>query len=123
MFQSLNEFKYNAETGKSYIVYFLKFWRAGANDYIVKYEIRATDKDFFWFGRISKERALTDLKINPKEVKSITKEDLEQKIKEHLMMLFISVMKKGLDKGFEESNTEFIFYKEPFVVKRAWQEE
>ncbi len=121
MFQTLNEFKYVAETGKSYIIYFLKFWQVG-DDYIVKYEIRATDRDFFWFGRISKERALIDLKIDPGDAKSIKEEELYQKIKEYLMILFTSVLKKGLDKGFEEPNAEFVFYKEPFVLKRFWQE-
>lgn len=120
MFQQLNEFKYTAETGVTYIIYFLKFWQAG--DYLIKYQIRNPDKDFFWYGRMSKERALTDLKISPKESKSITRGDFENKIKDHLQMLFISVMKKGLDKGFEEPNTEFIFYKEPFVTRRPWQE-
>lgn len=120
MLQQLNEFKYNAETKKSYIVYFLKFWEDGG-DYIVKYQIRGVNKDLFWFGRISKERALIDLKINSRELKSIPKEEVVKKIKEHLMILFTTVMKKGLDKGFEESNTEFVFYKEPFVTKRTWK--
>lgn len=119
MLQQLNEFKYNAENGKNYIVYFLKFWRDG-DDYIVKYQIRSEEKDFFWFGRISKERALIDLKINLKESNSIPEQNLENKIKEHLMVLFTMVMKKGLDKGFEEPDIEFVFYKEPFVTKRIW---
>jgi len=124
MFQPLNEFKYTAETGKSYIIYFLKFWQADdkKTDYIVKYQIRAPENDLFWYGRISKERALIDLKIDPKEMKAITEEELDNKIKDHLKMLLISVMKKGLDKGFEETNTEFIFYKEPLVAKRTWKE-
>ncbi|MEO0206902.1 MAG: hypothetical protein ABIL22_09555 [candidate division WOR-3 bacterium] len=121
MLQQLNEFKYNAETGKIYIVYFLKFWKDG-EDYIVKYQIRGEEKDLFWYGRISKERALIDLKINPKQIKSIPNEEFEKKIKEHLMVLFTTVMKKGLDKGFEEPNTEFVFYKEPFVTKRNWKD-
>ncbi len=123
MFQQLNEFKYTAKTGKVHIIYFLKFWPADyeKDDYIVKYQIRTPEKDFFWFGRISKERALLDLKISAKDMK-FTAEELENKIKDHLKMLFISVMKKGLDKGFEEPNTEFIFYKEPFVTKRVWKE-
>ncbi len=121
MFQSLNEFKFAAETGKSYIIYFLKFWQVD-NDYIIKYQIRAPDRDFFWFGRISKERALIDLKISSETARTMKNDELEQKIKEHLMILFTSVLKKGLDKGFEEPDTEFVFYKEPFVTKRIWKE-
>ena len=120
MFQSPNEFKYVAATGKSYIIYLLKSWRA--DDYIVKYQIRTEDRDFFWHGRMSEERALLDLKIDKKEKKSIAGEDLANKIKEHLEALFVSVMKKGLDKGFEEPGIEFVFYKEPFVTKRIWTE-
>ena len=71
---------------------------------------------------MSRERALIDLKISQKETKSIAKEDLVNRIKDHLRALFVSVMKKGLDKGFEEPNTEFVFYKEPLVAKRTWQE-
>lgn len=119
MLQQLNEFKYKAETGKSYIIYFLKFWQDG-DDYIVKYQIRSEEKDLFWFGRISKERALIDFKIAPEEIKSIPKEEMDKKIKEHLMKLFTTVIKKGLDKGFEKPDTEFIFYKESFVTKRVW---
>jgi len=120
MFQQLNEFKYAAATGKNYIIYFLKFWTAG--DYIIKYQIRTPDKDFFWYGRMSKERALIDLKLTPKEAKAEAQEVLENKIKDHLQTLFISVVKKGLDKGFDEPNTEFVFYKEPFVTKKVWKE-
>lgn len=119
MLQQLNEFKYQAETGKVYVVYFLKFWEAG--DFIVKYQITASDRDFFWYGRISKERALLDLKISEDEAESMAKDDFQNKIREHLKMLFTSVMKKGLDKGFEESNTEFMFFKEPAIAKRVWQ--
>jgi hypothetical protein len=121
MFQQLNEFKYAAATGKNYIIYFLKFWSAG--DYIIKYQIRTPDRDFFWYGRISKERALTDLKLSQKEAKALGTEELELRIKTHFQALFISVMEKGLDKGFEEPNTEFVFYNEPFVTKRVWEEE
>ena len=121
MFQQLNEFKFSAASGKEYIIYFLKFWSAG--DYIIKYQIRTPDRDFFWYGRISKERALTDLKQGPKEAKALGTEELELRIKTHFQTLFISVMEKGLDKGFEEPNTEFVFYKETFVTKRVWEEE
>ncbi|MEO0094868.1 MAG: hypothetical protein ABIL46_00245 [candidate division WOR-3 bacterium] len=120
MIQQLNEFKYHAETGKVYIVYFLKFWK-DVDDYVVKYQIRGVDKDLFWYGRISKERALIDLKIDLDGVKSISEEELEKKIKEHIMVLFTTVTKKGLDRGFEESDIEFVFYKEPFVTKRVWK--
>jgi hypothetical protein len=120
MFQQPNEFKYTAATGKAYIIYILKFWRA--DDYFVKYQIRGSQRDFFWYGRMSEERALLDLDIGKKEKKSISKEELENKIREHLEALFVSVMKKGLDRGFEETNTEFVFYKEPFVTKRTWAE-
>lgn len=121
MFQQLNEFKYKAATGKEYIVYFLKFWHA--KDYFIKYQIRATEKEIFWYGRMSEERALIDLEISKKEKKSIKKEELESKIKDHLEKLIVSVMKKGLDKGFEEPNTEFVFYKESFVSKCEHKEQ
>ncbi len=117
MFRQLSEFKYKAATGKEYIIYFLKFWRA--DDYCIKYQIRASDKELFWYGCMSEERALIDLKIGKKEKKSMSKDDLENKIKDHLETVFVSVIKIGLDKGFEEPNTEFVFYKEPFVSKRS----
>jgi hypothetical protein len=117
MFQQPNEFKYTAATGKSYIVYLLKFWRAG--DFIVKYQIRGSDKDFFWYGRMSEERALADLKLEKKDKKSVAQEMLINRIREHMEALFVSVMKRGLDKGFEEPNTEFVFYKDLFVTKRT----
>jgi hypothetical protein len=120
MFQQLNEFKYQAATGKSYIVYLLKYWPG--EDHVVKYEIRSEERDFFWYGRISRERALSDLKIGAKEAKALPAEELELRIKTHLQRLFISVMEKGLDKGFEENNAEFVFYKDPFVTKRIWEE-
>jgi hypothetical protein len=120
MFQQLNEFKYQASTGKNYVIYLLKYWPG--DDYVVKYEIRTPDRDFFWYGRISRERALTDLKLSAKEAKALALDVLETRIKTHLQQLFISVMEKGLDKGFEEPNTEFVFYKEPFVTKRIWEE-
>jgi hypothetical protein len=120
MFQQLNEFKYQAATGKSYIVYLLKYWPG--DDHVVKYEIRSPARDFYWYGRISRERALADLKLSAKDAKALPAEELELRIKSHLQQLFISVMEKGLDKGFEEPNTEFVFYKEPFVTKRIWEE-
>ena len=65
---------------------------------------------------------MTDLKLTAKDTKSISKEELEGKIKDHLKNLFIYIMKRGLDKGFEEPNTEFVFYKKSPVEKRAWKE-
>lgn len=115
----MNEFKYNAKTGRVYIVYFLKYWKSD-KDFIVKYQIRTENKDFFWFGRISTERAMIDLKISDDEIKKITDEELDKKVEEHLRNLFISVMMKGLDSGYEEPDTEFVFYKEPLVSKRKW---
>lgn len=120
MFQQLNEFKYKAATGNEYIIYFLKFWKA--DDYCIKYQIRGADKDIFWYACMSEERALLDLKISKKDKKAISKEEFEKKVKDHLEAIFVSVMKKGLDKGFEEPNTEFVFYKEPFVSRRIHSE-
>jgi hypothetical protein len=121
MYEQLNEFKYTAQTGKTYIIYFLKFWQdKEKNDYIAKYQIRSQDRDIVWYGRISKERALIDLNINAKDAKSMDKKELESKIVIHLKKLIITVMFKGLDKGYEEPNTEFVFYKEPLVAKRIW---
>jgi hypothetical protein len=121
MYEQLNEFKYTAQTGKEYIIYFLKYWIDDEKkDYIAKYQIRSQDRDIVWYGRISKERALLDLSINAKELKSMDKKELESKIVVHLKKLIITVMFKGLDKGFEEPNTELVFYKEPLVAKRIW---
>ena len=124
MFRPLNEFKYTAKTGKIFVIYFLKFWpaRDEKNDYIVKYQIRASDKDFVWYGRISKERYMSDVKVPTNDIKSISKQALEERIQNHLKKLFIYVIKKGLDKGFEEANTEFVFYKKPPILKRVWNE-
>ncbi len=121
MYEQLNEFKYTAQTGKTYIIYFLKFWQDEENkDYIAKYQIRSQDRDIVWYGRISKERALIDLNIIAKDAKSMDKKELESKIVIHLKKLIITVMFKGLDKGYEEPNTEFVFYKDPLVAKRIW---
>uniref|UniRef100_A0A7C4Y9F6 Uncharacterized protein n=1 Tax=candidate division WOR-3 bacterium TaxID=2052148 RepID=A0A7C4Y9F6_UNCW3 len=119
MYHKLNEFRYNAKNGKNYIIYFLKFWKG--EDYFVKYQIRTQEKDFFWFGRISLERVLMDLKLDEKEIKKLSELELDIKIEEHLRNLFIAVMIKGLDNGYEEPDTEFVFYKEPFVFKRKWE--
>jgi hypothetical protein len=124
MFQQLNELKYKAETDKNYILYFLKFWKSEdkKNDYIVKYQIRGPDHDFYWYGRISKDRFVADTKMTAKQMKSLAKEELENQISEHLKKLTIYVIKKGLDKGVEEPNIEFVFYNKPPILKRIWQE-
>lgn len=124
MFQQLNEFKYTAATGKTYIVYFLKFWCAERkkSDYIVKYQIRGPERDFVWYGRISKERFMVDVEKTGGDIKNFSEEELVDKIKTYLKKLFIYIIKKALDKEFEESNTEFVFYKKPPIVKRTWSE-
>ena len=122
MIQPRNEFKYKADTGKTYIVYFLKFWPATdkKNDYIVKYQIRESERDFVWYGRIAKDRFLADTKNTAEGSASKSKEELENKIKNYLQKIFTYVTKKALDKGFEEPNTEFVFYKKPPIAKRTW---
>jgi hypothetical protein len=124
MFQQLNEFKYTATTGKTYIIYFLKCWHTPdkKNDYIVKYQIRGLERDFVWYGRISKERFFADRKNTDKASKKHSEIELEDEIKIYLKKLFIYVLKKALNKGFEEPNTEFVFYKKPSIIKRAWSE-
>jgi hypothetical protein len=123
MYEQLNEFKYKAETGRSYIIYFLKFWQAEGKegDYVVKYQVRSEEKDFVWYGRISVERALTGLNIDAKELKSQTGEEIKNKIKTHLQKLLLAVLTRGLDKGYEEPNIEFVFCKEPPITKRTWR--
>ncbi len=124
MFEQLNELKYTASNGKTYILYFLKFWQTKdkKKDYIVKYQIRSSDKDFVWYARMSKERALSDLKLTPKIRESISKKELGSEIEKHLKEIFVYVIKKGLDKDFNEPNTEFVFYKKSPVIKRIWNE-
>jgi hypothetical protein len=124
MFEQLNELKYKAESGKQYTIYFLKFWKAKdkRNDFIVKYQIRSEDKDFVWYGRISKERVMADLELKPKDKQKMSHDKLEYRIQQHLKKLLVHVIKKGLDKGFEEPNTEFVFYKKPPITKRVWNE-
>lgn len=124
MFQQLNEFKYTATTGKTYIVYFLKFWHASdkKHDYIVKYQIRGPERDFVWYGRVSKERFFADRKKIDRVRKKCSEIELDDEIKIYLKKLFIYVLKKALNKGFEEPNTEFVFYKKPPIVKRTWSE-
>jgi len=124
MFEQLNELKYNAKSEKTYIMYFLKFWRAEdkKDDFIVKYQINSADKEFFCYGRISKKRAMGDLNLTPKDVKKLSDRELEQKVQDHLKRLLVYIIKKGLDKGFEEPNTEFVFYTKPPIAKRVWSE-
>jgi hypothetical protein len=123
-YEQLNELKYNAQNGKTYLLYFLKFWKAEdkKNDFIVKYQIRGAHKDFFCYGRISKKRALDDLQSTSRDVDGLTDQELQQEIQQHLKRLLIHVIERGLDKGFEESNTEFVFYSKPLIAKRMWQE-
>lgn len=118
MYHKLNEFKYTAKSGKIYIIYFLKFWKT--EDYVVKYQIRTENKDFFWFGRLSFQRFLIDNKLSQEDIKKMSEDELNAKIEEHLRNLFVSVMIKGLDSGYEEPDIEFVFYKEPLVSKRKW---
>ena len=124
MFEQLNELKYSAASGKSYIMYFLKFWKAEGkkDDFLVKYQIRSSKKDFFWYGRISKQRAKSDLQLTAKDAKKMSDEELQSQIKQHLKKILVHVIKKGLDKGFEEPNAEFIFYTKPLIQKRVWHE-
>ena len=124
MFEQLNELKHTAENGRTYVIYFLKSWQSKdkKKDFIVKYQIRSSDKDFVWYARMSRERALNDLELTPKSKKSIPKEEMRSRIETHLKKTFVHVIKKGLDKGFYEPNTEFVFYKKPPVAKRVWNE-
>lgn len=123
MFEQLNELKYNAQNGKTYLLYFLKYWKLSEQgDFIVKYQIRSTDRDFVWYGRISKERAVSDLKLTQRDVRKIPKKELNERIEVYLKRLFVYVAKKGLDKGYEEADTEFVFLKNQSVTKRIWCE-
>lgn len=56
MFKQLNDLKYDDKKGETYILYFLKFWKADdkKGDFITKYQIRSSDRDFVWYGRILK---------------------------------------------------------------------
>jgi hypothetical protein len=123
MFRQLNELQYNAKSGETYIIYFLKFWKTKGKkgDFVTKYQIRSSDRDFVWYGRISKERVMDDLNLTPGDIKRISNEELEHKIEEHLKKLLVHVIKKGLDRGFVEPNTEFVFYKKPIIKKRVWK--
>ncbi|UCG92285.1 MAG: hypothetical protein JSV97_00835 [candidate division WOR-3 bacterium] len=124
IFEQLNELKYAAETGKTYIIYFLKFWRAEdkKDDFLIKYQINTTDKEFFCYGRITKKRAISDLQLTQQDMKKLPDRELQQKVQNHLKRLIVHVIKRGLDKGFEESNAEFIFDLKPPVARREWHE-
>ncbi len=122
IFEQLNELKYEAQNGKTYIIYFLKFWndQDKRDDYVAKYQITSSERNFVWYGRISKERFIDDLKLPTKAIRRMSAQELEQRIQEHVKELLVHVIKKGLDKGFEEANTEFVFYKKPSITKRVW---
>jgi hypothetical protein len=124
MFEQLNELVYTAATGKKYTIYFLKFWKPDKkkNDYVVKYQLRTSDGDFVWYGRTSRQRVMADLKISKQEYAKMRTAEVEQTIEKHLKKLLLYVMKRGLDKGFEDPNTEFIFYVKPLMSKRVWGE-
>jgi len=123
MFEQLNELKYNAQNGKTYLMYFLKYWKLSEQgDFIVKYQIRSSDRDFVWYGRISKERAVSDLKLTQKDAQKIPEKELNDRIEAYLKRLFVYVAKKGLDKGYEKADTEFVFLKNRSVTKRIWCE-
>jgi len=113
VFQQLNEFRYKAKTGKDYIIYFLKFFPSPnkKNEYIIKYQIRTGDKDLVWYGRASKSVASS---LFNKKIKK--GEDFEEDFKK----LFVYLIKKGLDKGFEETNIEFVFSQDGSIVKQKW---
>jgi len=122
MFEQLNELEYRALCGKTYILYFLKFWQSeDSGDYVVKYQIRAEQRDIVWYGRMSRERALGDLRIEPGTLKKTSPDVLEKMIKQLLKSMLVHVIKKGLDKGYEEPNAEFVFYQDQPIMRRTWQ--
>jgi hypothetical protein len=122
VFEQLNELDYRAKDNTQYRIYFLKFWHAedDKDDYIVKYEISTSDSSFFWYGRISKKRLINDIELTLNELKRPS-DEVFTKIEKHLKALFIYVMKKALDKGHTEPNTEFVFYVKPLITMRVWQ--
>ena len=123
MFEQLNELEYHAQTGKKYILYFLKFWQPEEKpgDFVVKYQIRAEKRDIVWYGRISQKRAYQDLGIDKHMQKKTSQDRIEKLIKRHLQSMLVHVIKKGLDKGYEEPNTEFVFYLDQPIIRRPWQ--
>ena len=123
MFESLNELKYKAENGETYLIYFLEFWVADdTKDFLVKYQIRREGKEIFWYARMSGERAAHDLNLPKKTFEKTLEKELQTQVAQHLNKLFVHVIKKGLDKGFEESHTEFVFSVETPIVRRTWRE-
>jgi hypothetical protein len=124
LFEQYNEFRYKAATGKEYVVYFLKFWQTDdkARDYIVKYQIRAPEGDFVWYGRMSRSRVQQELKISAEDFHRYPEGALLERVEQDLKRMFIFIIKRGLDKGFEEPNTEFIFDKGTTITRRTWQE-
>ncbi|KPK73710.1 hypothetical protein AMJ87_00885 [candidate division WOR_3 bacterium SM23_60] len=123
MFESLNELKYTAENGKTYLIYFLKFWVAeDTHDFLTKYQIRRAGKEIFWYARMSRERAAHDLNLPRATFGKTPSKALQTQVAQHLKKLFVHVIKKGLDRGFEESHTEFVFSVETPIEKRTWHE-
>jgi hypothetical protein len=123
MFESLNELKYTTESGKTYLIYFLKFWVAeDTKDFLLKYQIRHEGKEIFWYARMSPERAARDLNLLGEVFDKTLEKDVLTQVGQHFKKLFIHVIKKGLDKGFEESHTEFVFSVEIPIKKRTWHE-
>jgi hypothetical protein len=123
-FEQYNEFRYRAATGKEYTVYFLKFWQTDdePSDYVVKYQIRASEGDFIWYGRVSRARVQEELKISPEVYDSYPEGALLERVEQDLKRMFIFIIKRGLDKGFEEPNTEFVFEKGSSIIRRTWSD-
>jgi hypothetical protein len=124
LFEQSNEFRYQAATGKQYIVYFLKFWQSDdkARDYLIKYQIRSPDGDFVWYGRMSRARVQEELKISAEVFDSYPEGALRERVEQDLKRMFIFIIKRGLDKGFEAPNTEFVFEKGAPITRRTWTE-
>jgi|GEM_PF-1131095 len=124
LFEQCNEFRYEAATGKEYVVYFLKFWQTDDDprDYVVKYQIRASVGDFIWYGRMSRARVQEELKISPEVFDTYPEGALLERVEQDLKRMFIFIVKRGLDKGFEEPNTEFVFEKGSSIIKRTWSD-
>ncbi len=120
MFEQLNEFQYTIH-GKTYTIYFLKFWiEEREKDCIVKYQIRSSERDMCWYGRMSHERMLNELHCEPKDAARLTEAEFGEMAKHHFQKVFIHVIKKGLDKGFEAPNTEFVFKENMPIERRMW---
>ena len=123
-FEQLNEFRYKAATGKEYIVYFLKFWQdpAKTGDFIIKYQITSQEGDFVWYGRISRMRIQEELQLSSDVYDKYPEGALFERIEQLFKRAFIFVVKKGLDKGYEKPNTEFLFDKGKPISKRSWSD-